>query len=353
MKPEQLPEKQAGDVAVYRKNRELPTPGKNHVTTRNSEKQNNDINGDLSVSNEARRSLYSLYNRVASGEKSPYLLFDLDGVVIEGGVETAFNEKTLAEYIEKNKKNIAVFQKRIKRLSALGFKAGIVTGRGVDFTERAVSEFFPEGSIKKAVCEGGAAVISYEEKDGKVHKKVDVSESVDKDSMEILAKNKERISAYVSENLGGHIEPGKWIVLSYNPPKGQPIGEFYQLVRDYIANELGIADKLAITHSGSAVDITPLGADKLPTMNRVLGGDLAVYFGDAKSDEAAMKRSAVSVVPGNALVSTKGEARRGSFGLVADRKELAGVIDALHNIELYFRFARKKINTPKPKEIEE
>lgn len=336
MKPEQPPEKQNNGVAIYHKSRELPS------TKQNSQKRDNGLSEELLISNEARRSLYSLYNRIASGEKSPYLLFDLDGVVVEGGVETAFNETTLDQYIEKNKESIAVFRKKIKRLSEFGFKVGIVTGRGVDFTERAVNEFFPEGSVTKAVCEGGAAVISYEEKNGEIQKKVDIAESVDKESMEILASSKEQISKYVNENLGGHIEPGKWIVLSYNPPKGQPIGEFYQSVYGYIANELGVADKLAITHSGSAVDITPLGADKLPTMNRVLGSDLAVYFGDAKSDEAAMKRSAVSVVPGNALASTKEQARRGTFGLVADKKELAGIVDALNNIELYFRFARKK-----------
>lgn len=285
------------------------------------------------ISREAEKKLYHLYKLMESHEKQVYLVWDLDGVLVKAGIETANIPETLDEYALRNEKLLKKFQERVKKLRKFGFKLGINTGRGVEFTSRIIDKFFPSGGVDKVVCEGGAVLL---EGDNLV-----LPKSVNRESLETLKKNKDSIISYVSGKLGGYVEAGKAVIISLNSPKNEVIDIFFDRVKKYL-REIGILDKLEITHSATAVDITPIGADKLEALKEVLGENMSVYFGDAKSDEDAMKRSVGNIVPGNAMKSTKEQAREATFGLLSKKNELEGVVDTLWNIEMYARFARIK-----------
>lgn len=301
---------------------------------------------DAEILERARRKILSLYHRVEKKERNGYLFFDIDGVLISAGLETKANEMTLDQYLEKHADTLQAFKIKIESLHNLGFKVAINTGRGAEFSRRIRQEFFPGNCVAKIICEGGAEILSYG--DGSAGEERLIPKSVKQDSLNVLNEFKEKIILHITKKLNGHMEKGKETILSFNAPLGQNIEEFFEAIKKYLKS-LDILDKIDITHSKTAVDITPLGADKLKALVEVLEDDMSIYFGDARSDEDAMMRSVVNVVPANGMESTKKRARQATFGLVAERDEINGIADALRVIELAFRLAKGKYRIAKVK----
>lgn len=291
---------------------------------------------------ELRRRIFSIYLRLKDRERNGYLFFDLDGVLIEAGLETAACPTTLEEYMDKHQASVALFKTKLKTLKNLGFRIAINTGRGGEFARRIVREYFPVNCINRIVCEGGAEIIAYEKIKGKIIEERLIPASIDKASFDILEKNKDKIINHALKKLNGSLEGGKEVIISLNAPAGQGIEEFFESIKKYL-KEIDILDRVEITHSATAVDITPRGADKLKALVEVLGDDMAIYFGDAKSDEDAMRRSLINVVPANAHESTKEQARRATLGIVSEKHEIEGVAHSLRTIELFFRLAKRDL----------
>ncbi|HLD21953.1 MAG TPA: HAD hydrolase family protein, partial [Patescibacteria group bacterium] len=144
------------------------------------------------------------------------------------------------------------------------------------------------------------------------------------------------------------------MIVSLNPPVPYDTNmpAFFESIKNFCARS-GMLEHVEITHSATAIDIAPRGVNKMQALQEVLNGDMSLYFGDAKNDEEAMGISVVNSVPDNASESTKDTAKRSSsFGLLSKKSELAGVVDALWNVELYFRFVKikhKQQSTPQSK----
>lgn len=102
------------------------------------------------------KNIAKLTERLENGEK-PVLTFDIDGTLIEGGLEVGPKQhKTVKEYIENNFETVKNFQKNIKILRRyLDAQVVICTGRGRIFSEMIAREIF-DNQVDKIICEGGA-----------------------------------------------------------------------------------------------------------------------------------------------------------------------------------------------------
>lgn len=253
-----------------------------------------------------------------------YLLMDVDGCLIEGGLETAGNKKTLEEWGRENREEIELFKGNIISLQEKGIMVGLSTGRGLDFSKRFLEYFFGEGKVvlDKSIVEGGLLV--YDPKTGGY----ELAKSVDNESADLLAKNRDGLIK-IGESFGGLVEEGKMLALSFNPPLDEmgkrDTDAFRKLLEEKLDKEM--TDNLVITNSTTAVDITPKGVDKMTTMETLIGGRRVIYLGDGRNDESSMRNNKVEInlAPGNSHQDIKKFVSSGEKpGLLASKKELAG-----------------------------
>lgn len=290
---------------------------------------------EINFSEKVKDELAAIFNKIEDG-KEIYLFFDIDGVLFEAGLETSVNKKNFEQFFLENKKQIEIFAERIKKLHESGIRIGIITGRGIEFTKKIASFYFPGGSIEKIICEGGAILISRKKEGLNIKEEETV---MDSENMDFFRKNRQEIIEY-AKSIGASLEK-KIIIISLNAKSESNIETLFDEMKNYIEKR-GIENKLEITNSVTAVDIAPKGLDKLETLREVLENNLSVYFGDAKNDEEAMKLSSLNVVLGNAMQSTKEIAKTSSLGLISKKKNIRGINDALRYITI-FRFSKTKL----------
>lgn len=278
--------------------------------------------------------------------KQAYIFMDVDGCLIEGGLETAGNVKTLEQWTEENKENVSNFRDNIKRLKENGFNVGLCTGRGLDFSKKLIDIFFPEdGGIKidKSVVEGGLLI--YDDSTNSY----EVAPAVDQKSAEVLKENRNKIME-VGINFGASVEEGKQLAVSFNPPidsEGKRNTDDFR-ERMKMALDPTLVNELVITNSSSAVDITPKGVDKLTALQGVVGDGMVVYIGDGKNDETAMSGSNVEInlTPSNSHPDIKDfiKTTDNKIGLIASKPDIEGVNKTLLLINAVQKLYKKKIN---------
>ena len=271
-------------------------------------------------------------NRNIEIEKSTvgYLLMDVDGCLIEGGLETVVNRKTLEEWSEENFDSIELFRQNIKSLKNKGIKVGLSTGRGLEFSKRLINIFFPdEGGVRmdKSVVEGGLIIYDDETKN------YEIASNVDKVSTELLQKNRDKIIQF-GESLGGILEEGKFLGVSFNSPVNSEGKRDTDKFRDLLKEKMDkyLVDNLIITNSSTAVDITPKGVDKMTAMESLIGNEGVIYLGDGKNDETSMKniRVKINLAPGNSHQDIKDFIRTsGKMGILAEEPDLKGTNQVL------------------------
>lgn len=284
--------------------------------------------------------------------KRVLFFFDLDGTFIESGLETAGNSKTIEQWAEENKEKIGALKINLKRLQENNINVGLATGRGLEFCKRLINIILPEDEgikLGKSVVEGGLFIYNQETDTYKL------SPSVDEKSAETLGEYHDLILSKMKE-MGMSIEGGKMMQISANPPvvDGKRDTDLYdRLLKEGLPKE--VVGKVLITHSSSAVDVTPVGVDKMTALRDIVAEGIAVYFGDGKNDETAMSDPGVAVVstPENAHPDIKDYAKNNigterqheKIGLVAiNGKDLSGVVDSLRLINAAFKVYKNKIN---------
>lgn len=265
-------------------------------------------------------------------EKSPigYLLMDVDGCLIEGGLETVVNRKTLEEWSEENFDSIELFRQNIKSLKDKGIKIGLSTGRGLEFLKRLINIFFPnECGIRmdKNIVEGGLIIYDDETKN------YEIASNVDKVSTELLQKNRDKIIQF-GESLGGVLEEGKFLGVSFNSPVNSEGKRDTDKFRDLLKEKMDkyLVNNLIITNSSTAVDITPKGVDKMTAMESLVGNEGVIYLGDGKNDETSMKniRVKINLAPGNSHKDIKDFIKTsGKMGILAEESDLKGTNQVL------------------------
>jgi hydroxymethylpyrimidine pyrophosphatase-like HAD family hydrolase len=290
----------------------------------------------------AERRYLRIVDNVVSGDKTAWLMFDVDGVLIRAGLETLGVSGTIENYAAEKEVVVAQFKRRITNLKKQGFSVALNTGRGAAFARRVVELMFPAGSVSKMVCESGALIVTIP--DG-LSEETHSPQNVRKEGLTILSRHRDEIVAF-AHTLGAEKERGeKEIILSLNPQSPMGIESFFDEIVRWIERSVGVG-KLEVNHSKTAVDISPFGVDKRAALKEAVGNSVVAYFGDAPGDEQAMLGCEINITPGNALPSTKEIAKKATFGLVVREKdegldEISGVVEALRVIELYARFGQR------------
>lgn len=128
------------------------------------------------------------------------------------------------------------------------------------------------------------------------------------------------------EERGGRREPGKEICISLNPPLGTSIADFCSEVKAFIGVNAGDYN---ITHSKSAVDITPAGIDKAAGLDHLISvtgiaAENILGIGDTAGDLPMLMRVGMPAVPFNATSDVKQIAK-----YVSPFSETEGVADIL------------------------
>lgn len=285
------------------------------------------------------KNIAKLTERLENGEK-PVLTFDIDGTLIEGGLEVGPKQhKTVKEYIENNFETVKNFQKNIKILRRyLDAQVVICTGRGRIFSEMIAREIF-DNQVDKIICEGGAMTKEWDE--------IRVLSTIEENN-KILKNLEWKLKDFVINSLGGTFEEGKEICLSFNPPLGENIADFRKKIEKFLQeNNINLASEIHVTNSDSAVDVIPFGVDKMQALKNELQGKVIVYFGDAKNDQTAMQGiSDINIAPSNANEELKNEIvkRSGdafaSLGIIANKQEIWGVNDSLE----YLKEVAREVN---------
>lgn len=259
-----------------------------------------------------------------------YLLMDVDGCLIEGGLETVGNRKTLEEWSEENFDSIELFRQNIKSLKDKGIKIGLSTGRGLEFSKRLINIFSPnECGIRmdKNIVEGGLIIYDDETKN------YEIASNVDKVSTELLQKNRDKIIQF-GESLGGVLEEGKFLGVSFNSPVNSEGKRDTDKFRDLLKEKMDkyLVDNLIITNSSTVVDITPKGVDKMTAMESLVGNEGVIYLDDGKNDETSMKniRVKINLAPGNSHKDIKDFIKTsGKMGILAEESDLKGTNQVL------------------------
>lgn len=126
------------------------------------------------------------------------------------------------------------------------------TGRQIPYVEcvaQLTNAFF---SNFPSVAENGAFLYDVAKND------VFLNPAVTPEAKELLYDVRKE-SEKILQKYDARKEYGKDICISLNPPLNTPISEFFEVVRESLSQYSKVVN---ITHSASAVDITPIGIDK-------------------------------------------------------------------------------------------
>lgn len=193
----------------------------------------------------------------------------------------------------------------------------LCTGRSLPYVEaimQAIDGYIP------AICENGAGIYDPIKDDYLLHPQI----TQETKKQMIDAKN--IINECIINNFRAKFEWGKDFVISVNPPSDISIEEFYKIVHDNLKMH---SIDLNVTHSASAVDITPKGIDKFSGLQFLLE-KLQLYpedvagIGDARGDIPVLKKVGFSAAPNNATDEVKE-----IINYVSDYDNGNGVVDII------------------------
>lgn len=145
-----------------------------------------------------------------------------------------------------------------------------------------------------------------------------------------LQKISQGIIPDLLEKVGGKREPGKEICISLNPPFGTKIEKFFEIVKKRLSQ---FEKAVELTHSTTAVDITPKGANKKSGLifaakkSAVELGNI-LYIGDTKGDFPAFEVAGYTACPSNATKECRQliKSRDGYISPFTDSKGLTDII---------------------------
>lgn len=256
------------------------------------------------------------------------IIFDIDGVLIEAGLEVwAKKNQTLEAYLDKYKSVIQALRIKLMSLRNLGWEIYLCTGRGEDFAKRVGDAIIGKDNYH-TISEWGVII----KKNG-IQK---ITPWLKKSSCFIHEKTP--ILRWLAESLSGTFEEGKQYVLSFNPPLWWDIYIFRENLIKLIKKEFPDYETyLTITNSQTAVDIIPKGTDKIIALEDATSGYFRIYFWDAMNDLVAMKWSHIGIIPENADATFSLLAQEEVKSLfLANGIELKGVNNGIDFISRFF-----------------
>ncbi|MCK5490679.1 MAG: HAD-IIB family hydrolase [Candidatus Pacebacteria bacterium] len=199
----------------------------------------------------------------------------------------------------------------------------LCSGRGIGFVEGMFTNIgFPPINFW-SVAENGVFIFDARSN------KLELNPAVNKNIIKLQEISQEIIPKLLKEISGGR-EPGKEICISLNPPDRMKIEEFFEIVKKRLSQ---FEKAVELTHSTTAVDITPKGANKesgLKFATKKSGVELGniLYIGDTKGDFPAFEIAGYTACPSNATKGCKKlvESKSGYISSFSDVKGLADII---------------------------
>jgi len=169
----------------------------------------------------------------------------------------------------------------------------LCTGRQFPYVEATIQALDIFSDIP-SVAENGVGLYYPKTKEVRLHPAItpDIEKMMDR----------VRIRAYQIVTFGGTRGYGKEMCISLDPPETLSIEEFHELVIKRLSE---FSDAIQISHSRSAVDITPKGINKgsgVEFLSEVSGIELAatVGIGDSQGDLAMLQLVGHPACPANA-----------------------------------------------------
>lgn len=199
----------------------------------------------------------------------------------------------------------------------------LCSGRGVGFIEGMLTNIgFPPINFW-SVAENGIFIFDARSN------KLNLNPAVDKNIIELQEISQEIIPKLVKE-IGGGKEPGKEICISLNPPDEMKIEEFFEIVEKRLSQFEKVVE---LTHSTTAVDITPKGANKgsglkFATERSVVGIENVLYIGDTRGDFPAFEVAGYMACPSNATEECK-KLVRSKDGYISSFENVNGLINII------------------------
>lgn len=193
----------------------------------------------------------------------------------------------------------------------------LCTGRSLPYVEammQAIDGYIP------AISENGAGLYYPAEDDYRIHPLITPQ------TKKQMAEAKNVIHEEIINNFNAKFEWGKDFVISVNPPSDISIEEFFKIVHDNL--KMHNID-LNVTHSASAVDITPKGIDKFSGLKLLLeklqlDSEDVAGIGDTRGDFPVLKNVGFSAAPNNATDEVKQ-----IVNYVSDYENGNGVVDII------------------------
>ncbi len=261
-----------------------------------------------------------------------HIITDFDDTLVDGGIGTEHNKMSQDEFIEINSKKILEFRKVCDRLTTHNINFGICTGRSGSFIIPWMNALFSPGVCDVIIGEGGATIHRFIDGNWELF----TPKCVDPESLKIFMSNRDKVVEIGTTLLHGYYETGKLIIASFNPPilaNGQvmKIEEYYSLFEIEL-DKAGLLGKIAFKHSNTAVDIGPLGADKVDAMLEITNGDPTAYAGDSMNDKSAMFQCLINLCPSNISSDFRKESSQAMCCLFSRLKVMDGVIDLFKTI---------------------
>ena len=195
----------------------------------------------------------------------------------------------------------------------------LCTGRQIPYAEcvaQVIGAFFPGFP---SIVENGAFLYDVARNDIIPHP------ALSADALERLREVRVTAEGLI-EQYGARKEYGKEVCISLNPPPDTSVEQFYEVVRHTLKHW---SDLVEITHSKSAVDITPAGVHKgsgLRHLSEITGiaAEEMLGIGDTRGDWPMLKDVGMPTAPGNASREVRQIAK-----FVASRPGPLGVADIL------------------------
>jgi len=205
----------------------------------------------------------------------------------------------------------------------------LCSGRGIGFMEGMLTNIgFPPANFW-SVAENGVFIFDLRSNT------LELNPAVSKNIVKIQ-KISQEIIPNLLEKIGGKKEPGKEICISLNPPSGMEIEEFFEIVKKRLSQFEKVVE---LTHSTTAVDITPKGANKksgLTFAAKKSGVELnnILYIGDTKGDFPAFEVAGYTACPSNATEECK-KLVKSKDGYISSSTDIKGVTDIISHFTKY------------------
>lgn len=271
--------------------------------------------------------VYPHYKNVSSFGKTvstiQVLTIDKDGCCMDKPYDTAKCPTPVEDFLKSCAEEVAKFQNEIKQMADNNVQICICTGRALSWVERIIPILYPPGVDLILVLESGADLLQYNSKTKEFSSLPQEMSCISREDLGQFLELKTSLEGLIRD-LGGFVEEGKKNCVSGNAPLNETTANFYLRVVEALKGNEWL-DLVHISHSSSAVDISPIGAGKENAINKIAGNRVVASVADEINDfEVLRQETNIILAPNNSNPKVKDLARHSLLGIVSEGPALVG-----------------------------